>query len=172
MEFNGKTLVFLAVDGTYWIAIKPVCEALNINFSRQYRALKADPILGPAWSIQTMQVPGDQARNMACLPEKFIYGWIFSIRSESSELLEYKRACYNILYEYFHGTITRRKKLFEEKARIQNERNYLENDLRKQDNFIKLEDLRAREARIGKELKEMDSNMLDEQLSMFKESQG
>lgn len=48
LEFNGKTLVFLAIDGIYWIAIKPVCEAINVNFSRQYRVLKADPILGPA----------------------------------------------------------------------------------------------------------------------------
>ena len=169
LEFNGKTLVFLAVDGTYWIAVKPVCEALGIVFDRQLRTLKQDPILVPAWALQPMQVPGDQLRKMVALPEKFIYGWIFSIRSVSNELLEYKRACYNILYEYFHGTITRRKKLFEEKARIQTERNHLEADLRKQDNFIKLEDLRAREARIGKELKEMDTSELHEQLDMFKE---
>ena len=169
LEFNGKTLVFLAVNGTYWIAIKPVCEALNVQYVRQFKNINADPILGPALSKQTMQVPGDQARNMACLPEKFIYGWIFSIRSESSELLEYKRACYNILYEYFHGTITRRKKLFEEKAKIQTERSHLELDLRTQDKFVKLEDLRAREARIGKELKEMDTTELHEQLDMFKD---
>lgn len=114
-----------------------------------------------------MQVPGDQARKMVCLPEKYIYGWLISIQSSSQELIKYKRICYDILYEYFHGTITRRKKLFEEKARIQNERNHLEVDLRKNEEFVRLEDLRAREARIGKELKEMDTSLLNEQLDMF-----
>jgi hypothetical protein len=168
LEFNGKTLVFLAVDGTYWVAIKPVCEALGIEYTRAFKNAKGDDILGPSLAVQPMQVPGDQLRKMASLPEYLIYGWLFSIKSESKELLLYKKECYEVLYNYFHGTITRRKKLFEEKARIQNERNHLELDLRKQDNFIKLEDLRAREARIGKELKEMDTTELHEQLDMFK----
>jgi hypothetical protein len=169
LEFNGKTLVFLSIKGVYWIALKPVCEALGIVFDRQLRTLKQDSILGPAWALQPMQVPGDQLRKMASLPEYLIYGWLFSIKSDSKELLLYKKECYEVLYKYFHSTITRRKKLFEEKAKIQTERNHLELDLRKQDNFIKLEDLRAREARIGKELKEIDTSELDEQLDMFKD---
>ena len=78
--------------------------------------------------------------------------------------------CYDVLYNYFHGTITRRKKLFEEKAKIQNECGHLEIELRLQDKYIKLEDLHAREARIGKELKGMDIIELNEQLDLFKES--
>jgi hypothetical protein len=169
LEFNDKTLLFLSVNGTYWIAVKPICEALNVQFMAQYTNLQEDPILGPRLSKQTMMVPGDtQPRKYICIPEMFVYGWIFSIKSVSPELRAYKLECYEILYNYFHGTITRRKKLFEEKARIQTERNKLENNLRKLDNFIKLEDLRAREARIGKELKEMDISELHEQLDMFK----
>ena len=167
LEFNGKTLIFLSLNGTYWIAIKPICEALSIPFDRHIRNLKEDTILGPAASIQTLQVPNDQARKMVCLPEYLIYGWIFSIKSESKELLDYKRECYEILYNYFHGTITRRKKLFEEKAMIQGKRNKLEHELRLNPNFVLLEDLRAREARIGKELKEQDTSMFNEQLDMF-----
>lgn len=162
LEFNDKTLIFLSVGGTYWIAIKPICEALGITYTRQYKTVKQDPILGPALSLQTMQVPGDQLRKMVCLPEYLIYGWLFSIKSGSKDLLLYKRECYQVLYDYFHGTITRRKKLFEEKAKIQSQRNKLELELRAIDGFVKLEDLRAREARIGKELKEMDTSELNE----------
>ena len=35
LEFKGKNIVYLSVDGTYWIAIKPVCEAISINYNRQ-----------------------------------------------------------------------------------------------------------------------------------------
>lgn len=168
LEFNGKTLLFLSVNGTYWIAIKPICEALGIEYTRIFKNVKADPILGPALAVQPMQVPGDQVRNLACLPEKLIYGWIFSIRSESKELLEYKKLCYDVLYEYFHGTITRRKKLFEEKVRIQRERSTLEIKLRgDSEEFVKLQDLQAREARIGKELKDIDKTEINEQMEMF-----
>ncbi len=170
LEFNGKTLVFLSKNGTYWIAIKPVCEAIGVQHSLALKNIKADPILGPAWSVQTMQVPGDQSRKMACLPEHLIYGWLFSIRSSSEKLLEYKKECYEVLYNYFHSTITRRKKLFQEKATIQDERSKLELELRKDPQFIKLEDLRAREARIGKELKGIDQSELREQLDLFEET--
>lgn len=169
LEFNGKTLVFLSENGTYWIAIKPVCEAINVQYVRLFKNIKADPILGPALSIQTMQVPGDQARKMSCLPEYLIYGWLFSIKSSSKELLAYKKECYEVLYNYFHSTVTMRKKLFIEKAEIQDERTKLELGLRKDPQFLKLEDLRAREARIGKELKGIDQSELREQLDLFEQ---
>ena len=46
LSFNGKNIIFLNVDGTYWIALKPICKALNINADRSYRNVKKDPILG------------------------------------------------------------------------------------------------------------------------------
>ena len=81
LEFNGKLIYFLAVDGQYWIAIKPIMEALGVEYTRQFKNLKEDKILGAALALQPMQVPGDQTRNYACLPEFFIYGWLFSIQS-------------------------------------------------------------------------------------------
>ena len=73
LTFKGKTLLFLAKDGVYYIAIKPVLEAINFEYTRAFKNLQEDPILGPALAVQPMQVPGDQARKMACLPEKYIF---------------------------------------------------------------------------------------------------
>lgn len=36
LEFNGKTIVLLAKDGIWWIAIRPVCEALGVQYVRDY----------------------------------------------------------------------------------------------------------------------------------------
>ena len=47
------------------------------------------------------------------------------------------------------------------------ERNSITKELLDNENFVKLNDLQAREARIGKELKEMDSVELKEQASLF-----
>ena len=167
LEFKGKTLLFLSKDGVYWIAIKPVCESINVEYTRVFKNIKEDPILGPALAIQPMQVPGDQVRSLSCLPEYLIYGWLFSIKSDSPELLEYKRECYQALFDFFHGTITNRKDLLREKASVQRERIALEGELKENDKFIKLESLRAKEARIGISLKRIDTQEFKAQLELF-----
>ena len=101
LSFNGKNIIYVKVDKTYWIALKPICEALNVDYIRSFRNAKNDPILGSVLSEQTIQVAKNgkkQGRNMTCIPEKYVYGWLFSLRSDSPELLAYKRTCYELLY--------------------------------------------------------------------------
>lgn len=108
LEFNGKAVYFLAKGGTYWIAIKPICEALEVSFERQKRTVKSDPILSKGVSLQTLPTDGGMQK-MLCITERYVYGWLFSIKSESKELLDYKRKCYDLLFDYFHGSITSRE---------------------------------------------------------------
>jgi len=37
LEFKGKNIVYLSANGRYWIAIKPVCEVLCVDYIRQYK---------------------------------------------------------------------------------------------------------------------------------------
>ena len=169
LEFNGKNLLFLSKNGTYYVAIKPVCEVLGVDYIRQYKNVSEDAILGPALSKQTMQIPGDQSRSMLCLPEHLVYGWIFSIQSTSPQLVEYKKECYEILFNHFHGAITGRRELLTLKARTEVDRSRLEMDLRSNPSFQKWEDLKAQEARIGKQLKTADRDEIIEQISLFEQ---
>jgi len=120
-------------------------------------------------AVQPMQVPGAQLRNMTCLPEHLIYGRIFSIRSNSRELAEYKMACYFILFEHFHGTITVCRELLVQKAHNEKDRSKKEITLRLNPDFNPWEQLKAQEARIGKLLKEADRREIDEQIQLFDE---
>lgn len=167
LEFKGKNVLFLSKNGTYWIAIVPVCEALGINPNRQIQNIKADPILGPAVAVQQLQVPGDQLRKMVCLPEKYIYGWIFSIRSESKELIEYKRECYDILFNHFHGVMTGRRELLQEKVSAQSKIRNLEESLREDENFKEYEKLKAQIARIGLGIKALEKKEIQEVATLF-----
>lgn len=144
LEFNGKTIHFLDVKGEYWVAIKPICEALNINFNQQVLRLKSDEILSQLYRNSDIVAADGKLRKMACLPEKFIYGWLFSIQSKSPELMQYKRECYEVLFNYFHGTITQRKHILRRKSEIK------------------------MEMRLGKSLKELDAEIVKDQLSLFK----
>jgi hypothetical protein len=75
LEFNGKKIIFLSVDGTYWIALKPICEALNVSVRRCMDNVKKDPILGPERTIQYLQVENKgiiQGRKMTCIMIKWM----------------------------------------------------------------------------------------------------
>jgi hypothetical protein len=170
LQFKGKNLLFLSKTDGFYIAIKPVCEALGVDYIRQHKNLSSDPILGPALSKQTMQVPGDQARNMVCLPERYIYGWIFSIRSESLDLVEYKRECYDILFNHFHGAMTSRGECIREKARIRAERVGLQKSLSSDINFRRFQELIAEEARLGIAMKRFDDEALEQAADLFSSS--
>jgi hypothetical protein len=167
LEFRGKTLLMVNKDGIVWIAIKPICEAIGVNYKQHHANLIEDPILGPASCKHRMQIPNDQPRQMTCLPESLIYGWIFSISSKSPELVEYKRECYNVLFNHFHGSITRRQELIRQKASIRTERTRLEQELGQNRQFVKYMDMKAQEARIGKQLRETDEEEISEQLQLF-----
>jgi len=169
LEFKGKNLLFLAKNGTTWVALKPVCEVLGVDYVRQFKNVSDDQIFGPALSKQTMQVPGDQTRNMVCLPEHLIYGWIFSLQSKSPDLVDYKKECYEILFNHFHGAITGRRELLTLKARTEVDRSRMEMGLRSNPDFLKWEDLKAQEARIGKQLKSADRDEIIEQINLFEQ---
>ena len=167
LEFKGKSLLFTAVNGITYIAIKPVCEAIRVDYIQQFKNINDDPILGPALCKYTMQVPGDQVRNYACLPEKYIYGWVFSIKSKSKDLLEYKKECYDILYNHFHGIIAKRKTLLHDKVASKVELEQIKKRLRDNPDYLRAEVLQGEIMRIGKDLKGMDSTVEAEQMSLF-----
>lgn len=121
LELNGKMVWFLRKDGTYYIAIKPICEALGVNFNRQFQNIKSHPILKDEFANLQIHVPDDRNRTFLCLPEEFIYGWIFSIERDNDVLIEYQKKCYRILFNYFRGSLTAIQKTLIEKNSIENE---------------------------------------------------
>lgn len=167
LKFNEKSIYFQSYDGQFWIAIKPICDALNIDYSRQLRTIKSDDILSELWSLQTMVGADNKIREMASLPEMYIYGWIFSVQSQSAELKEYKKDCYNILFNYFHGTITGRKNLLKEKVQVNFELAEAENQLAENEAFIKIQNLKKKQTTINGRLKSNDNQAMKEVIDLF-----
>lgn len=169
LEFNGKNLIFLSVDGEYKIAIKPICEGVGVDYIQQFKNLKDDIMLGPKLCKHTILVPGNsQPRKYICLPEKYIYGYIFSIKSESEALIEYKEKCYELLFEFFHGTITSRKNLIKEKTLAEYEIEKIEKRLSENEDYKKMNKLKNTIATAKKQLNSLDKDIASEiQLNLF-----
>lgn len=166
LEFNGKVIYFVAIDGQYWIALKPICEALGVNWDRQYKNLKDDEILKAAQAVQPMQAPDGQIRNYVALPEFFIYGWIFDIQSSSEGLKQYKWECYRVLYEHFHGMIGGRKDLLKQKAEAQLEIDRIYNSF-SPEQALALSKANKRINAINAELRKLDAQVMDEERDLF-----
>ena len=98
LKFNGKSVHFLAVDGEYWIALKPICEALDINYIGQLLKLKENEFLSQHLCEHEMVDADGKLQKMICLPEFFIYGWIFQIKSKAPGLSDFKNECFTLLY--------------------------------------------------------------------------
>ena len=108
----------------------------------------------------------NRIRKMVSLPEKYIYGWLFSINSSSEDLKNYKKECYDVLYNYFHGTITGRKELLKLQIETDIEINIAESELLQSEAFQKLQELKKKSSTIKKELSKNDKEVKDE-LTLF-----
>ena len=150
LEFKGKIIPYKRENGSYLIAIKPICEALGVSYKWQLERLKKHKVLGTVYRTSTMYIPGDQSREMACLPEEYIYGWLFSINSDSEELIAYQREC----IQHFYETIKRREELYHQFAKCKKEIAELDNKLKDNEDFQRREAVKMQVARLWKNIKE------------------
>lgn len=167
LEFNGKTIYFLSKDGVYWIAIKPICDALEVDYNRQFQNLKDHPTYSQLFAIQQMVGADNRIRKMVALPERYIYGWLSNIRSKSPELIKYQLLCCDILYTYLHGSITYRETLIRQKAKellnIERRQTALSNNTEFQEIQNSIKAVR----RINSQLRELDNSLQKDQLDLF-----
>ncbi len=167
LEFNGQRITVLLADGNWWVAIRPICEVLGINYNRQFQNLKEDSILSRVFANQQTHDASNRLQQMLCIPEKYIYGWLFSVRSDSPELEEYKLKCYDILFSHFHGALTARFNVLSEQDEIALKIEELELAMQESDEYQEILALKKRKADNGKELKRMDVELKSGQIRMF-----
>lgn len=166
LKFNGELIGYISVEGTYWISLPSLCKALKIDASRSYKNAKKDPIIGSALAIQPVQVPGKagkQVRKVTCIPENLVYGWLFSVNSDSPDLLEYKKTCYQLLFDHFHGQIGDRKALLEERNNLDSEIYFLNQNLRTLSEFTEWQKKKAKRKSLSTQLNFMDRRVMAQQ---------
>ena len=105
-KINNVEIVVIE-NGEKRIPVKPICDALGIDFSSQLQKLKSDPILSSTMVLNTTVGADEKQREMVTIPFKFVFGWLFRIDSrnvkpEAAEaVLRYQVECYEALYNHF-----------------------------------------------------------------------
>jgi len=167
LDFNEKPISLVNVDGQWWVAIKPLCEALDIDYQAQHKNLVADETLSQLSSEQTIVAADGKLRKMVCLPEKFIYGWLFSVRSESPVLREYKLKCYEVLFNHFHGILSSRATVLREIGEAHAEIAALKEKLKESPEYQRLTELGGKISALQRHGKILDRDLLTGQLSFL-----
>ncbi|MCX4291155.1 MAG: hypothetical protein OSJ36_05140 [Odoribacter sp.] len=152
-------------NGVYYVAIRPICDALGIDYRKQFERIKSDQKLGQLVT-HTVTNSNKDGKNyeMFCLPLKYIFGWLFSIdeskvNPRSKEIfIRYKDECYDVLYDHFV-----------QRAQKQIQTNATEIKMLEQ-----LNELMVRKNELSGQIREVKNNIeriraerLDQQLTLF-----
>ncbi|HEX5339087.1 MAG TPA: phage antirepressor N-terminal domain-containing protein, partial [Gallionella sp.] len=109
VSFQGHALTVITTEsGEHLVAMKPICEAIGLQWEAQLKRIKRHPVLTTCMSVMDIQMPGDdQRRDLAFLPLDYLNGWLFGVdasrvRPEIRErLVQYQRECFAALAAYW-----------------------------------------------------------------------
>ena len=79
VAFHDAQVVCVMHDGKPFVALRPLCDALEIAWEAQFRAIKKDPVLTSV--VDELSTTGADGKrySMLCLPLDYLNGWLFKI---------------------------------------------------------------------------------------------
>lgn len=111
-KINGVDIVTVERDGETFVPIKPICDAIGVNYTTQLEKLQSDPTFsGSTVPLRGIVAADGKEREMLCLPLMLIYLWLGSINpanvSEKArdKVMKYRLECASVLYEHFTGSM-------------------------------------------------------------------
>lgn len=100
----------VATSDEQLVPIRPICEALGVDFAGQRKKIQEDEDLNSVVDLTPSTGADGKQYEMLCLPIRYIFGWLFTInpanvKPEAQEAVRtYRRRCYDALYAHFFGS--------------------------------------------------------------------
>ncbi|AIT43378.1 phage antirepressor N-terminal domain-containing protein [Moraxella catarrhalis] len=111
VNFHNQTLITLEKDGNHYVAMKPICENIGLDWASQLTRIKRDEVLNSVIVMITTTGADRKIYKMLCLPIQYLNGWLFGVdtnrvKAEIKEtLITYKKECYQALFDYWHDGV-------------------------------------------------------------------
>ncbi|MFU8927575.1 phage antirepressor N-terminal domain-containing protein [Acinetobacter puyangensis] len=106
VKFNNQDVPVFFQDEKPYVAMKPICENIGLDWNGQFQRIKRNHILSQGMCmIHTPTKGGNQ--EMVTLPIGYLNGWLFGIdvnkvKPEIKDtLIKYQLECYDVLYNHF-----------------------------------------------------------------------
>ena len=110
VDFYGDRIPVVAQDGNVLVPLRPICQAIGLDWSKQLKNLKDDAVLaGIVATVATMPDHDALKREYKyiCLPLSYLNGWLFRLNAgnfaepKRSRIISYQKDCYRVLAEHF-----------------------------------------------------------------------
>ncbi|QTA84860.1 phage antirepressor N-terminal domain-containing protein [Desulfonema magnum] len=117
VDFYGHTLITVRHNNAEYVAMKPVCEGMGLDWEAQRQLIERDQVLRQVTcKIQVVSEGKDNKTyhvDTICLPLMYLNGWLFKINAARYRendprrhiIIQYQRECYSVLYNYWHKGI-------------------------------------------------------------------
>src|SRR5690554_8032106 len=100
----NKSTIILIEDGNKLVPVKPICQALGVDFASQKEKIETDEVLSSVVGLNPTTGADGKEYEMFCIPLKYVFGWLFTInpknvKEEAREsVIAYRKECYDVLY--------------------------------------------------------------------------
>ena len=107
ISFHGQTVPVFTQNNQHYVAMKPICENIGLDWKAQYDRIKRHAVLSEGMVMITTPSKGGEQQTI-CLPLDYLNGWLFSVEATRvkpqirESLLQYQRECFRVLNEYFN----------------------------------------------------------------------
>lgn len=109
VQIRDAQIPCLITEEKIYVAVKSIAEAIGLDARSALRGVKNDEVLSKVRTDQYVPDGKFGGQNVMCLPIEYVNGWLFSIDDKKvkpeirENLLDYKRECYKVLFDYFYG---------------------------------------------------------------------
>ncbi|STP02628.1 phage antirepressor N-terminal domain-containing protein [Haemophilus parainfluenzae] len=131
ISFNNQSLITVEQNGVHYVAMKPICENIGIQWESQYNRIRRDDVLNSVIFIMNMTGSDSKNYQMICLPIEYLNGWLFGIDINRCNpeirdtLIKYKKECYQALHDYWFNGKAERKTTVDDRTGLRNAVNML-----------------------------------------------
>lgn len=167
---NEKEIPIATIKNEKYVAIKPICSAIGVDFQKQLEKIKNDEIIGQLYTLRGITGADGKTYKMGTIPLRYVFGWLFTINPKNvkpeikQDLINYKKECYDALFD----TFTKRTAILKEKTEYQVKLSDLEEEIKELDAYKEIQKYKSLIKNASERMNKLDKNVINEQLDLFK----
>lgn len=120
IEFHGDVIETLLVNDEPSVVLKPICDAIGLNWRSQLNRIQRDDVLKSTVAVVATVAEDGGHREMITMPVKILNGWLFGISVNRVKpelrvkLTEYRRKCFDVLADYWQKGVALNPRAFKQ----------------------------------------------------------
>ena len=107
VKFNNQHIPVYFVGDKPFVAMKPICENIGLDWDGQRQRIKRNHVLNSTACMIKVVAQDNKDREVLALPFSMLNGWLLGVDANKVKpeikdtLVKYQLECYDVLYQHF-----------------------------------------------------------------------